>query len=799
MAAELVGNGGFTSSGAGWTLFNSPGETASVQYLNRNDVGLTGVAANLSPSPGETNVYTSGLSRSVTLAPNTNYRLRFEAAAGQFDPNNDGKQDPVTINVQVKNGSTQLLGNGGGLVVKLNEISLRGNEYWYEFKTPAQLSGNSTLLFFINGNNFQRNGQTLSPAIYLDSVSIQRSSAGNDDVVTEGEFTNVPVGSASPAWVNFNEPNWNASYKVYDRTDVGLDGNALNYYPSPQRYASSLIHSVTVEPGSSYQLRFRAAIEALTVTTPQIVVQLKVPGSSTPLFTDTFDLSTVGETFSSRYNIPATSPANLQLVFFLGGNLNSAGVAPAIYLDDVSLRNTRYANTALKQLPITTDIDTTVDNWWQDYQATRMITFTNSSGQLVSRAKFLLEPDGFTTNSEYQAIAMMLAASVGDKQVFDQLLRYTNSYIGTRDISQKHAGEDSVYGLMAYEIDANGNETNADAIADADINIAYSLILAADRFGNGGTFNYAAQAQSMLDAIWTLQIGKPGMVSEAVSYSANIEADDGTDYVNDIYFVEAGTFSNATTQYAPLAYASPGVLRVFEEFSNNTTHQWERVANDFYVLLDRVYQSMRTGKTTITIGGVPRDFTGAHPANNGLLYPAWALPTGQSMQRFDLAFPGGPQSGNGDAEQYLHFVNDAGRLPIHLMMDLAWFPDSNRGGQAAKHLDRINTFAATPSSFSQFFQWYDLDGTSHNFLPSGTLNNDSVARNAFATALMRDTDILINRPLNTQASETNENTLRANAWDQVFANYEVNSNLFTDDWRMVSGLMIAGLWDNPLS
>jgi endo-1,4-beta-D-glucanase Y len=486
----------------------------------------------------------------------------------------------------------------------------------------------------------------------------------------------------------------------------------------------------------------------------------------------------------------------------MGGNLTSTGATPAIYLDEISLRSTRYANTTLQQLPITTDVDTTIDNWWEDYKVARLITYANASGQLVSRAKFEAIPNTssiqYSTNSEYQAIAMMLAASVGDKAVFDQLWRYALSYTFARPL--EHTFHSSVSGLMAYEIDSNGNILDADAIADADINMAYSLVLAADRFDSSGVYDYAAQAQAMLNAIWTYQIAKPGeLTSIEVSYSDNIEADDGTDYTNDIYFVEAGTFANATTQYAPLAYASPGVLRVFEAFSNNVSHEWEKVANDFYVLLDRVYESMRTGKTTLTIGGVTRDYTGWHPANNGLLYPAWALPTGQSMQRFDLALPEGPQNGSLDAEQYLHFVYDAGRLPIHLMMDLAWFPDSRRGGQAAKHLDRINTFAATQSSFTQYAQWYDLDGTVHDYLPANSQNDDSVLRNAFATSLMRNTDIAINSWLNAQATDVKEDSLRANAWDQVFANYEIENNSFTDDWRLVSGLMLAGLWDNPLS
>jgi endo-1,4-beta-D-glucanase Y len=770
-------------------------------------VGRNGSAANLYPSWGETSFYTSGLSQSLSLAANTDYRLTFEAAAQAFDPNSDGKLDPVTMVVQVVNGTTQLLGevpnasDPDGLAVKLNAISLRGHEYWYEFRTPSSLSGNVELMFFVNGNNFLQNGQTQSPAIYLDSVSVQTLTSGNRNVVTGGAFTGVPIGATSPGWLNYNEPNWNASYKVYDRTDVGLNGPALNYYASPQQYVSSLIHAVTIEQGTDYQLRFRAAIEALTATTPQIIVQLKVPGAATPLFSDTFDLSTIGETFTSRYNIPATAPENLELVFFMGGNLTSTGATPAIYLDEISLRSTRYANTTLQQLPITTDVDTTIDNWWEDYKVTRLITYANASGQLVSRAKFEAIPNTspiqYSTNSEYQAIAMMLAASVGDKAVFDQLWRYTSSYLGQRDLRQRHAGEEFVSGLMAYQMSPNGVITNPDAISDADINIAYSLIQAAHRFGSSGSYNYANQAQAMLNAIWTYQIAKPGeLTSGEVNYSENIEADDGTDYTNDIYFVEADTFANEVTQYAPLAYASPGVLRVFEKFSDNADHNWEQVANDFYVLFDRVYESMRTGTTALTIGGITRNYTGWHPTNNGLLYPAWALPTGQSMQRFDLALPEGPQNGNDGADQYLHFANDAGRLPIHLMMDLAWFPDSRRGGQAAKHIDRINTFAATQASLSQFFQWYDLDGTRYEYSPIGFV--DSVLRNAFATSLMRDTEIAVNNNLNNQATEANEASLRANAWDQVFANYEVTNNLFTDDWRLISGLMLTGLWDNPL-
>jgi len=130
--------------------------------------------------------------------------------------------------------------------------------------------------------------------------------------------------------------------------------------------------------------------------------------------------------------------------------------------------------------------------------------------------------------------------------------------------------------------------------------------------------------------------------------------------------------------FVGVGYASPATLRVFDEFAKNhdLDHNWEQVAIDFYTILERTHESMTSGWTAIG----EQIFTGEHPFSNGLLLPAWTLPTGQSLDSGDFNDTFSLVDGN-TYESYLNFARDSARLPIHLMMDYAWYPSEMRGGE----------------------------------------------------------------------------------------------------------------------
>ena len=438
----------------------------------------------------------------------------------------------------------------------------------------------------------------------------------------------------------------------------------------------------------------------------------------------------------------------------------------------------QYANAALLNIvPASVDINVELDGWWEDYKNSRTFSFPQN-GQTVTRTRF--EADAFgseTTNSEFQGVALTLAVYADDQVVFDQLWRYTKNYLD----------EGNAPGLMPYEINSDGSVKNRDSASDGDRDIAFALIAAHQKWGSVG-IDYEGEARDMLDAIWEYEVITPDFPDQWDSDPDHadlqyediviIKDDAGQPYIPDVFYMTVGNWGkDPFNMFVGVAYASPATLRVFDAFSDNLSHDWERVANDYYTILERTHTSMTSGSTFID--GQP--YTGSHPASNGFLLPAWTLPTGQSLDSQTFFAFGDPVT----YDSYLNFARDSARLPLHLMMDLAWFPDANRGGKAEIWIDRMNWYFNDLLSFREINDGYNLDGSKWRF------NTDY--ENAFfgtlATATMRDT---------IDGSGVEMNAWRQSAWDDNFADFTVTGLGYSDDWRLYSAYFLGFEMQNPM-
>ncbi|MBN2574395.1 MAG: hypothetical protein JXP73_07505 [Deltaproteobacteria bacterium] len=112
----------------------------------------------------------------------------------------------------------------------------------------------------------------------------------------------------------------------------------------------------------------------------------------------------------------------------------------------------------------------------------------------VSGGKVIRPENGNDTVSEGIAYGMMIAVSMNDKELFDQLYSYWKSH-------------DAGGGLMTWCIPAGSGSCSASggSATDADEDAAFALLQADKVFGGG---SYKSDAMSMISSIWAKDIDK---------------------------------------------------------------------------------------------------------------------------------------------------------------------------------------------------------------------------------------------------------------------------------------------------
>ncbi|MFN6945706.1 MAG: glycosyl hydrolase family 8 [Cytophagaceae bacterium] len=151
------------------------------------------------------------------------------------------------------------------------------------------------------------------------------------------------------------------------------------------------------------------------------------------------------------------------------------------------------------------------------------------------------------TVSEGVAYGMLLSVYNGDRPVFDGLWNYYKSFRNGN-------------GVMHWRINGCASVVGANGATDAEVDAAMSLIVAHDRWGSGGSVNYATDARALIAAIKRHEV-------EAGSH-----------------VLKPGDMFGGSNITNPSYYA-PGYFRAFGAFTNDQTF-WNNVASRCYTVIN---------------------------------------------------------------------------------------------------------------------------------------------------------------------------------------------------------------------
>lgn len=159
---------------------------------------------------------------------------------------------------------------------------------------------------------------------------------------------------------------------------------------------------------------------------------------------------------------------------------------------------------------------------------------------------------GNDQNSESEGYALLQSYWAGNGDAFAKVLSWTNANL-------KHSDDN----LFAWKFDVSGHVTVLDqnSATDADTDIAYALLMAGSQWKNQ---SYIDEGRQVAASIWDRETTEIG----------------GTRYLL------AGAWANQTDRLVVNpSYYSPQAYRTFAIF--DTTHDWNKLVNDSYVLLSK--------------------------------------------------------------------------------------------------------------------------------------------------------------------------------------------------------------------
>jgi endo-1,4-beta-D-glucanase Y len=169
------------------------------------------------------------------------------------------------------------------------------------------------------------------------------------------------------------------------------------------------------------------------------------------------------------------------------------------------------------------------------------------------------EKKGKECVSEGQGYGMLITVLMAG---YDKTAKTT--FDGLYNYSKAHPAKTSPY-LMAWAQVKNCKDLDRSTATDGDLDIAYSLLLAAKQWGNKGGINYLLEAKNKLAAIMQHEINPKTysiLLSDAIEY-------DSPDY-----------FDTRTSDFMPANF------KAFENVLHNG--QWQKVINTNYQLFDHI-------------------------------------------------------------------------------------------------------------------------------------------------------------------------------------------------------------------
>ena len=266
--------------------------------------------------------------------------------------------------------------------------------------------------------------------------------------------------------------------------------------------------------------------------------------------------------------------------------------------------------------------------------------FIESYGQVVD------PQSGDTTTSEGQAYAMLRAALMNDEVSFKGAWLWTQHHLQFR-LDDK---------LISWKWE-DGKQADSNNATDADIDIALSLIFASKIFNEP---EYIEDAKEIMADIWRQTVVD----------------------INGTYYLlpaEKITIRRAGGYLLNPSYFSPAHYRVFAEVDDNPNHDWLKLADDSYLILNRL---KRWNNNTT---GLP---------------PNWVL-----VNRSNGGFSSAAPYINQISTDY--FSYDAFRTLWRVALDVSWY-DSNQGRNYLKDIGLF--FEREWNNRRSFAAIYDLDG-----------------------------------------------------------------------------------------
>ncbi len=260
-------------------------------------------------------------------------------------------------------------------------------------------------------------------------------------------------------------------------------------------------------------------------------------------------------------------------------------------------------------------------------------------------------PDGIpnSTVSEGIAYGMLIAVGMDDQALFDDLWQYSQLWVDQ-------------HGLMKWYIDPTGTEACPDrdpaetcgASTDSDEDMAWALLLAAERWGGGGSLpdSYLDTARAQIERIYETEVERGFEV------------------------LRPGNTWGGYQQTNP-SYFAPAYYRAFGAITNNVDG-WNAVIDSSYEV---IFNSLNeeNGNT-----------------DNGLV-PAWCNYEGTPIP----PEPPGPGQLPDDNWQY-----DSARIPFRIVQDYCYFEEP----RALQYLELINGFYGD-IGIDEIVDGYALDGT----------------------------------------------------------------------------------------
>ncbi|WP_066019626.1 MULTISPECIES: glycosyl hydrolase family 8 [Clostridium] len=161
-------------------------------------------------------------------------------------------------------------------------------------------------------------------------------------------------------------------------------------------------------------------------------------------------------------------------------------------------------------------------NYWKK----KYVVSVNSS-----MSKVVNPENNKITVSEGMGYGLLFSAAYDDKNQFDKLWNYTKHYLDNN-------------GLMNWKINSNGNISGYGSASDADEDIAYALLLAAEKWPNA---SYNKEAVKMINAIKSTEISKDYILLPGDSWGNNPPFNPS--YVSPYYYYKFAALSSSEKNY----------------------------------------------------------------------------------------------------------------------------------------------------------------------------------------------------------------------------------------------------------